>query len=155
MVEPQTTLREQVIHVLKQDNLIPTQPLLPSQSFDFTTPHLPPTYHSSAHLHPVPPPQAPIRDISILAGERFCFKGVLKHEDEMKAAVLANGGAVTGGGFKHTTYGVVGGKWKPTRSWETNGIVMLSEDGFWELLYRKTEEARVRKESIRLKGVGT
>ena len=88
---------------------------------------------------------ASYRDISILAGERFCFKGVLQNQQVMEDAVRANGGIVTGGGFKHTTYGVVGAGWKVTQSWVKNEVKILDEAGFWTLLERKRREREVEK----------
>jgi hypothetical protein len=86
------------------------------------------------------------RDISVLANKRFCFKGILPNCQAMEDAVRAYGGNVTGGGYKHTTYGVVGPGWKITDSWVKNGVQILSEEEFWALLERKRQETARAKQ---------
>jgi hypothetical protein len=83
------------------------------------------------------PPQ---RDMSVFGGERFCFKGVFRDRAAMEAAVSANGGIVTGGAYKHTSYGVLGQGWKPTASWIRNDVQVVDEDEFWQLLEGKRQE---------------
>ncbi|KIW08333.1 uncharacterized protein PV09_01250 [Verruconis gallopava] len=94
--------------------------------------------------------QQPGRDLSVLAGERFCFKGKLRDQISMENAVRENGGNVTGGGYKHTTYGVVGSGWKVTSSWKVNKVRVLSEEEFWELLESKKRESQAAREAAKL-----
>lgn len=114
----------------------PRSSLLPVPVLQPTTPSQSPPVHQD---HTAFTTQ---RDISILAGERFCFKGHLPNKAAMEQAVRANGGLITNGGFKHTTYGVVGPGWKITASWRANGIKVIDEAGFWEVL---DERRRVRE----------
>jgi hypothetical protein len=65
----------------------------------------------------------------------------------MEQAVRANGGVITNGGFKHTTYGVVGPGWKITASWKVNGIKVIDEVGFWEVLDEKRQAREAEKTS--------
>lgn len=70
---------------------------------------------------------------------------LMSHQAAMEEAIKANGGIVTKGGFKHTTYGVVGPGWRVTPSWKKNGVQVLDEGGFWELLERKKWEREVKR----------
>jgi hypothetical protein len=47
---------------------------------------------------------------------------------------------VTGGAYKHTSYGVLGQGWKPTASWIRNDVQVVDEDEFWQLLEGKRQE---------------
>ena len=110
----------------------PLRPLLPN--LPSPAPHIP------SPRAPAPRAHLAERDMSVFAGERFCFKGHLPNQAAMEKAVLDNGGLLTGGGFRHTKYGVVGPGWTPTASWKKNVILVVDEEGFWELIRKRRGE---------------